>query len=60
MSGSIRFPLGHANVLSVIPGGQKPAEMRRNAEMMAAKIPAALWRDLKREGLMRADAPVPK
>lgn len=57
---AIRFPLGHPNVLSVIPGGQKPAEMRRNAEMMAAKIPAALWRDLKREGLMRPDAPVPK
>ncbi len=57
---AIRFPLGHPNVLSVIPGGQTPGEVRRNREMISAKIPAALWRDLKREGLMRADAPVPK
>ena len=57
---AIRFPLGHSSVLSVIPGGQKPSEVQRNREMISAKIPAALWRDLKREGFIRADAPVPK
>ena len=57
---ALRFPLGHPQVVSVIPGGAKPLEVRRNAQMMAAKIPGALWRDLKREGLMSADAPAPK
>jgi D-threo-aldose 1-dehydrogenase len=57
---AIRFPLGHPAVMSVIPGGKKPAEVKRNAEMLGAKIPAALWRDLKAEGLMRKDAPTPK
>ena len=57
---ALRFPLGHPAIVSVIPGGQKPAEVARNAEMLGAKIPAALWRDLKAEGLMRADAPTPR
>jgi D-threo-aldose 1-dehydrogenase len=54
---ALRFPLGHPSVVSVIPGGQKPAEVSRNAEILAAKIPAALWCDLKTEKLLRADAP---
>lgn len=57
---ALRFPLGHEKVVSVIPGAQKPMEVRRNALMMAKRIPAALWRHLKREGLMRADAPTPR
>ncbi len=57
---ALRFPLGHAAVVSVIPGAQKPGEVNRNAEMIRAEIPQALWRDLKSEGLMRKDAPTPK
>ena len=57
---AIRFPLGHPAVVSVIPGGKKPSEVKANAEMLRFKIPAALWRDLKAQGLMRADAPTPK
>ena len=57
---ALRFPLGHPAVVSVIPGGQKPGEVRRNAATIGAKIPAALWRDLKKAGLMREDAPTPR
>ena len=57
---AIRFPLSHPAILSVIPGGQKPAEVVRNAEMIGAKIPASLWRDLKSAKLLRADAPTPR
>ena len=57
---ALRFPLSHPAIVSVIPGGQSPSEVRRNAEMLHAKIPAALWRDLKSQGLMRADAPTPR
>ena len=49
---AIRFPLSHPAIVSVIPGGRKkPSEVRRNAEMLELKIPAALWRDLKAEKL---------
>ena len=57
---AIRFPLSHPAIVSVIPGGQKPSEVRRNGEMLSVKIPTALWRDLKAAGLMRADAPTPR
>jgi D-threo-aldose 1-dehydrogenase len=57
---ALRFPLGHPAVVAVIPGAKSPAEVRRNAAMMGKMIPAALWRDLKRDGLMREDAPMPK
>lgn len=56
---ALKFPLGHPQVVSVIPGGQSPQEVTRNAEIMGARIPATLWEDLKGEGLLREDAPVP-
>jgi len=55
---AFRFPLLHPAVVSVIPGGQGRAEMESNLAAAAARVPAALWADLKAEGLMRADAPV--
>ena len=57
---ALRFPLSHPAILSVIPGGQKPTEVRRNAQILSAKIPGALWRELKAEKLLRADAPTPR
>jgi D-threo-aldose 1-dehydrogenase len=57
---ALRFPLSHPAIVSVIPGGQKPGEVRRNAEMLGAQIPAAMWRALKADGLLRADAPTPR
>jgi D-threo-aldose 1-dehydrogenase len=57
---ALRFPLGHPAVVSVAPGVQRASEAKRNAQMMMTKIPAALWRTLKTEKLIRDDAPIPK
>jgi D-threo-aldose 1-dehydrogenase len=57
LDAAFRFPLNHPAVVSVIPGGQGLDEMRSNLAAAAAEIPAALWADLKEEGLMRPDAP---
>ena len=57
---ALHFPLGHPAVVSVAPGVQRLSEVRRNAAMMATKVPAALWRALKAEKLIREDAPTPK
>jgi len=54
---ALQFPLQHPSVMSVIPGGQRPAEVESNRALLDTRIPAALWADLKKEGLMRADAP---
>jgi D-threo-aldose 1-dehydrogenase len=55
---ALNFPLHHPAVVSVIPGGQSVAEVNSNRAMLGGDIPAALWADLKSEGLMRQDAPV--
>ncbi|MGH6924364.1 MAG: aldo/keto reductase [Propylenella sp.] len=56
---AIQFPLGHPRIASIIPGAVSPEEVRRNRELIAHRIPAALWDDLKREGLLLGSAPVP-
>ena len=56
---AIQFPLGHAKVSSVVIGAISPDEIRQNFELMRLPIPAALWSDLRGEGLLRADAPLP-
>jgi D-threo-aldose 1-dehydrogenase len=56
----LRFPLHHPSVVSVIPGAATPKEVALNVKTMSAKLPKALWRDLKSQGLLHADAPAPK
>ena len=56
---ALQFPLGHPSVASVIPGAFSPAQQVRNVETFTHPIPADLWAELKHEGLLRADAPVP-
>jgi D-threo-aldose 1-dehydrogenase len=49
--------LEHPSVVSVIPGGQRVAEVESNGSLLDKDIPASLWADLKAEGLLREDAP---
>jgi D-threo-aldose 1-dehydrogenase len=56
---ALAFPLAHPAVLSVIPGAARPEEVRRNAANLRVRIPGSLWADLKAQGLLRGDAPVP-
>ncbi len=56
---ALQFPLGHPSVAAVIPGAVAADEVRTNVRMMGIDIPAGLWRELKAEGLLRADAPTP-
>ncbi len=56
---ALRFPLHHPQVVTVIPGGASAREVALNAATMGVKLPKALWKDLKAEGLLRHDAPVP-
>ncbi|MCM8729978.1 aldo/keto reductase [Hephaestia sp. GCM10023244] len=55
---ALRFPLAHPQVVSVIPGAVSPDEVAAGVAAMTTPIPAALWADLKRAGLLHPDAPV--
>jgi D-threo-aldose 1-dehydrogenase len=57
---ALRFPLHHPSVVSVIAGAVSPEQVAMNAETLSAKIPKAMWKDLKAQGLMRAEAATPK
>lgn len=54
---AFQFPLRHPAHVAVIPGGQGVTEMQANLKAAKADIPAALWDDLRSEGLIRQDAP---
>jgi D-threo-aldose 1-dehydrogenase len=56
---ALQFPLGHPAVAAVIPGAVSRDHIRANVGHFGADIPAALWEEMKTEGLIRADAPVP-
>jgi D-threo-aldose 1-dehydrogenase len=56
---ALQFPLGHPSISAMVPGAVTPEEIYRNVVHMSTKIPADLWSELKHEGLLRPDAPVP-
>ncbi len=49
---AFRWPLLHPAVVSVVPGSQSAAEMAGNLAAARAEVPAALWEDLRVEGLI--------
>lgn len=56
---ALQFPMAHPLVASVIPGLDSPQRVEQTLALYRQKIPSALWRDLRAEHLIRADAPVP-
>ena len=56
---ALAFPLAHPAVVSVCIGAHLPEQVVRNAALGRAAVPGALWVELKEEGLLRRDAPVP-
>ncbi len=59
ISAALQFPLFHPSVVSVIPGGQGVKEVVQNHHILGEAIPPELWHELKRERLIREDAPTP-
>ena len=57
---ALQFCGAHPQVAAIIPGGRNAAEVTQNAAMMAAHVPGALWHDLRKAGLLPAEAPVPR
>jgi len=57
---ALRFPLGHPVVTSVLPGVRSAADVGRTIDLFDEIIPDDLWLQLKSEGLIHAEAPVPE
>ena len=56
---ALHFALAHPAVASVVLGAVSPEEIAAQMADLAATPPSALWRDLKSEGLLAANVPVP-
>jgi D-threo-aldose 1-dehydrogenase len=56
---ALQFPLAHPAVCAIIPGPRSAAEFEANLKLLAMKIPAALWADLRQEQLLHPEAPTP-
>ncbi len=56
---AIAFPLAHPAVVSVCVGARSAEQIERNASLYRESIAPDLWLELKAEGLLREDAPVP-
>jgi D-threo-aldose 1-dehydrogenase len=56
---ALQFPLAHQQVASIIPGLGSPRHIEQTLALYRARIPDDFWKDLKAEGLVRSDAPVP-
>lgn len=56
---AIQFPLGHPAVVSVLSGARSVAELEENVAAFREELPAALWHDLRSEGLLGEDVPTP-
>ncbi|WP_118083048.1 aldo/keto reductase [Streptomyces sp. CC0208] len=56
---ALRFPFGHPAVASVLTGARTPEEVRDTVEQLRRPIPDALWDELRAEGLLNPDTPVP-
>ncbi|WP_025157749.1 aldo/keto reductase [Leifsonia aquatica] len=56
---AIQFPLAHPQVSTVLIGARSVEELDEDLELLGTPIPDQLWHELKREGLLAEDAPVP-
>jgi len=56
---AVRFPFGHPSVATVVAGVRRIAHLDEYPELYRAEIPAALWAELRAEGLIDPRAPLP-
>lgn len=56
---AIQFPLAHPAITSLVTGVRSIAHLDEYPAALTRTIPDGLWAELKGEGLIRSDAPVP-
>ena len=54
-----QFVLAHPAITSIIPSTRRPERVKENFELISVEIPADFWVELKAEGLIRAETPMP-
>ncbi|HYQ55217.1 MAG TPA: aldo/keto reductase [Pseudomonas sp.] len=58
-SAALQFIAAHPAVANVLPGVRSVEQLTQNIETFERDIPSEFWADLKRQSLIREDAPIP-
>jgi D-threo-aldose 1-dehydrogenase len=56
---AIQFPLAHPAVAQILTGARSAQEIQENVRLMKVEIPADLWKDMRKSGLIHPKAPLP-
>ena len=56
---ALQFPLAHPAVRCILVGPRSTAELDDDLDLLAVPIPPDLWAELRAEGLLPEDVPVP-
>ena len=56
---ALQFVVAHPAIPSFIAGTRTVEQLEKNIEWFNHAIPVEFWADLRSEGLLREDAPVP-
>lgn len=56
---ALQFVVAHPAIASFTAGTRTVEQLQQNLAWFSAPIPPAFWAELKRQGLLRVDAPVP-
>ena len=56
---ALQFALANPAVAAVIPGASRPERIAEDLAAASAVIPAGFWHELRTQGLVAADAPLP-
>ncbi|MCY4143752.1 MAG: aldo/keto reductase [Gammaproteobacteria bacterium] len=56
---AMQFQLAHSLVSAIIPGAKSAGEVEENYQLLQHAIPSALWTELRSQGLVDPEAPIP-
>ena len=56
---ALQFPLAHPAVAAIVVGARSAHEAQDNIDNLQVAIPTELWAQLRREGLISEDVPIP-
>lgn len=56
---ALQFSLAHPASAAVIPGASRPERITEDHAALTAAIPDDFWREMREQGLVAADAPLP-
>lgn len=56
---ALQFGVAHPVVAATIPGASSPEHLKRNATLMHIEIAPAFWEELRIEGMVAQEAPLP-